>query len=146
MNTELMARTDVSRSMEPADRVMAEMSKYISRARDRPLPEEVLEKSKEHALDTLAAMISGSQLPPGRVAIRFAGGYGGERVATVVGSRILCGSIEAALAKGVLVHSGKTDDSHAASQAHPGCSVVPATLALGETCGISGTHFLRAGE
>jgi 2-methylcitrate dehydratase PrpD len=61
-----------------------------------------------------------------------------------VASKILCGPIEAALANGVLAHADETDDSHAASQSHPGCAVVPAALAVGERFGISGTHFLRA--
>ena len=56
----------------------------------------------------------------------------------------LCGPIEAALANGVLAHSDETDDSHAPSQSHPGCAIVPAALAAGEQFGIDGTHFLRA--
>ncbi len=56
----------------------------------------------------------------------------------------MCGPIEAALANGVLAHADETDDSHAPSQSHPGCAVVPAALAAGERFGISGTHFLRA--
>jgi len=32
----------------------------------------VVERTKHHILDTLAAMISGSRLPPGRLAIQFA--------------------------------------------------------------------------
>jgi len=95
-------------------------------------------------LDTVAAMISGSELTPGRVAVQFAGVYGGRELATVVASKIVCGPIEAALTNGVLAHADETDDSHAASQSHPGCAVVPAALAAGERFGISGTHFLRA--
>ena len=41
-------------------------------------------------------------------------------------------------------HSDETDDSHAPSQSHPGCSVIPATLAVGEKFGIDGTRLLRA--
>ena len=44
----------------------------------------------------------------------------------------------------MLAHSDETDDSHAPSQSHPGCAVVPAALAAGEQFGIDGTHFLRA--
>ena len=44
----------------------------------------------------------------------------------------LCGPIEAALANGMLAHSDETDDTHPPSQSHPGCSVVPAALAVGE--------------
>jgi 2-methylcitrate dehydratase PrpD len=41
-------------------------------------------------------------------------------------------------------HSDETDDSHAPSHSHPGCSIVPATLAAGEQFGISGARFLRS--
>ena len=124
--------------------VMERLSTYMSEARSRALPEEVVEKTKQHALDTLAAMISGSGLPPGRAALEFARAYGGREVATVVASNTLCGPIEAAMTNGVLAHADETDDSHSPSQSHPGCAVIPAALATGEQFGISGTHFLRA--
>jgi len=123
---------------------MHRLSTYMSEASGHALPDEVTEKTKQHILDTLAAMISGSELTPGRAALQFAGAYGGKDVATVVASKIVCGPIEAALTNGVLAHADETDDSHAPSQSHPGCAVVPAALAAGERFGISGTHFLRA--
>jgi 2-methylcitrate dehydratase PrpD len=89
-------------------------------------------------------MISGSELPPGRVALQFARATGGREVATVVASNFLCGPIEAALTNGVLAHADETDDSHAPSQSHPGCAVVPAALAAGERFAISGAHLVRA--
>ena len=124
--------------------VMERLSRYMSEARSRALPEEVIEKTKQHVLDTLAAMISGSALLPGRAALGFARSYGDRDVATVVASSFLRGPIEAALTNGVLAHADETDDSHSPSQSHPGCAVVPAALAVGEQFGISGTHFLRA--
>src|SRR3989442_2027907 len=89
-------------------------------------------------------MVSGSELPPGRFAIQFARAYGGDKVATVAGANVVCGPIEAALANGMLAHSDETDDTHPPSQSHPGCSVVPAALAVGEKFGVDGTRFLRA--
>jgi 2-methylcitrate dehydratase PrpD len=124
--------------------VIDKLSSYMSEARGRALPDEVMEKTKQHILDTLAAMISGSELTPGRAALQFASAYGGKEVATVVASKILCGPIEAAMTNGMLAHADETDDSHAPSQSHPGCAVVPAALAAGERFGISGVHFLRA--
>lgn len=124
--------------------VMERLSTYMSEAKSRVLPDEVVEKTKQHVLDTLAAMISGSDLPPGRAALDFARSYGGREVATVVASNFRCGPIEAAMTNGVLAHADETDDSHSPSQSHPGCAVVPAALAVGEQFGISGTHFLRA--
>src|SRR6267142_2250212 len=78
--------------------VMDKLSRYMSEARERVLPDEVVEKAKHHILDTLAAMISGSEIRPGRAAIDFVRAYGGNEVATVVSSNIVCGPIEAALA------------------------------------------------
>ena len=123
---------------------MEKLSAYMAAARDRALPGVVAEQAKYHILDTLCAMISGSQLPPGKLAIQFATKYGGQKIATVVASPTRCGAIEAALANGMLAHSDETDDSHAPSFSHPGAAVVPAALACGEQFGISGTHFLRA--
>ncbi len=125
---------------------MDKLSRYMSEAAERPLPDEVVEKAKHHILDTMAAMISGSGIRPGRAALEFVRAYGGKEVATVVSSNIVCGPIEAALANGVLAHSDETDDSHGPSRSHPGVSVVPAALAAGEQFGISGAHFYACGD
>jgi 2-methylcitrate dehydratase PrpD len=124
--------------------VMETLSSYMSDAAHRSLPADVIEQAKLHILDTFAAMVSGSQLPPGRAAIKFAKAYGGEHVATVVASNTVCGPIEAAMANGVLAHSDETDDSHSPSQSHPGSAVVPSALACGERFTIDGAQFLRA--
>jgi 2-methylcitrate dehydratase PrpD len=124
--------------------IMQQLSTYMASAGTRALPDDVTEKTKEHILDTFAAMISGSGLPPGRAAIEFARGYGGKEIATVVASNIVCGPIEAAFANGVLAHSDETDDSHGPSRSHPGVSVVPAGFAAGEQFAITGVHFIRA--
>src|ERR1700722_14867408 len=123
---------------------MDRLSSYMSDARNRALPDEVTEKAKHHILDTFAAMVSGSELVPGQAALKFAKSYGGEKVATVICSNILCGPMEAALVNGVLGHSDETDDAHAPTLAHPGVAVVPAALAAGEKFGIDGAQFLRA--
>src|SRR5215831_965163 len=128
---------------EPPSAVMTGLSTYMSEARNRGLPEAVLEKAKHHILDTFAAIISGAELAPGRAAIQFARAYGGEKVATVAASNIVCGPIEAALANGVMAHADETDDSWPSGW-HPGCNVIPSALALGEQFGITGMHFVRA--
>src|SRR5437870_127801 len=138
------AQQESTAAAEPVSPVMNKLSAYMAEARGRALPAEVVVKAKHHILDTFAAMISGSELPPGRAAIQFVRAYGGKEVATVVASNIVCGPIEAAMANGVLAHADETDDSHGPSRSHPGVSVVPAALAAGEEYGVSGTHFLRA--
>jgi 2-methylcitrate dehydratase PrpD len=124
--------------------VMERLSSYMAEAKDRPLPLEAVEKTKQIILDTFAAMVSGSDLPPGKLAINLARVHSGEKVATVAASNVVCGPIEAALANGMLAHSDETDDSHAASLSHPGCSVVPVALAASEQFDADGMRFLRA--
>src|SRR5882724_8079733 len=46
--------------------VMHRLSTYMSEASGRALPDEVTEKTKQHILDTLAAMISRSPSPEAR--------------------------------------------------------------------------------
>ena len=128
----------------PISQLMTTLSSYMAGAGSRPLPDTVTEKTKHMILDTLAAAISGATLPPGKFAIQFARAYGGEKISTVAASTVVCGPIEAALANGMLAHSDETDDTHPPSQSHPGCSVVPAALAVGEKNGIDGTRFMRA--
>jgi 2-methylcitrate dehydratase PrpD len=123
---------------------MMKLSTYMAEARNRAMPEAVIEKTKHHVLDTIASMVSGSELPPGRAAIQFARAYGGDKISTVVGSNVVCGPLEAALANGVLAQADETDDSHAPSLSHPGCAVIPAALAAGERFGADGAQFLRA--
>lgn len=136
-SAQLFAQQDVSPGM-------LKLSTYMSEARSQALPNRVLQETKHHILDTLAAMVSGSQLPPGTMALKFARAYGGPGVCTVVASDILLGPIEAALVNGELAHSDETDDDYSGGGAHPGSAVVPAAFALGEKAGISGAHFTRA--
>jgi 2-methylcitrate dehydratase PrpD len=124
--------------------VMLALSEYMAGAGSLPLPPDAHTHAKHHILDTFAAMISGSELPPGRAALKFAAAQGGKPTATIVGSTLLAGPIEAALANGVLAHSDETDDSHGPSQSHPGAPIVSAALAAGEEFGISGEAFVRA--
>ena len=124
--------------------LMRELATYMSRTLRKPLPKEVVEKTKHHVLDTIAAMVSGSRLLPGKKAISYVKTLGGTKESTVIGSKIVTSAQHAALANGMLAHADETDDSHAPSLTHPGCGVVPAALAMAEREKRSGTQFLRA--
>src|SRR3954464_15968147 len=123
---------------------MAKLSAYMSEAGDRALPDDVVEKAKHHILDTFAAMVSGSDLPPARAAYTFASSYTHDSSATIVASTMTSDPLVAALVNGMLAHSDETDDSNEFSQSHPGCAIVPAAFAAGEKFGVGGTRFLRA--
>jgi len=124
--------------------VMKALSAYMSAAGDKALPDGAAEQTKHHLLDTLASIISGSQLLPGQAALRYIRTHGGKGAATVAATMLTAAPAESALANGVMAHSDETDDSHSGSRSHPGCAAVPAALAAGEELGIGGARFLRA--
>jgi 2-methylcitrate dehydratase PrpD len=123
---------------------MRMVSMYIAEAARRPLPPDAAEATKQHLLDTLAAMISGSTLLPGVKAIQYVKTLGGTEEACVPGSGIVTNVLNAALAGGMLAHSDETDDSHPRSGTHPGASTVPAALAMAERAEATGEALLRA--
>jgi 2-methylcitrate dehydratase PrpD len=129
---------------DPVSPVTRELSEYVAGALARPLPAAVAEKTRHHLLDTLAAMVSGSRLPPGRRAIAYVRAQGGRRQATVVGSRTVATASNAALANGMSAHADETDDSHIGGRFHPGCAVVPAALAAAELADRDGASLLGA--
>jgi 2-methylcitrate dehydratase PrpD len=124
--------------------VMRKLSAYMAQAPERALPDKAAREAKYHILDTLAAMISGSELPPGQHALEFVRAYGGAPKVTVVASDILAGPLEAAIANGAFAQADETDDNYSAGGAHPGCAIVPASLAVGELLGVDGARFVRA--
>jgi 2-methylcitrate dehydratase PrpD len=133
-----------ARAAQPPGPEMTALSTYMSAAATRALPAEATEHAKHHLIDTLAAIISGSELPPGQAAQRYIRAYGGKGEATIAGTTLTAAPTDAALANGVMAHADETDDSHNASRSHPGCSIVPAALAAAEALGADGTRLLRA--
>ena len=107
------------------------LNEYMVESRTAPVPADVALKTKHHILDTIGAMVSGTTLESGRLAIKYAEMQGGTPQAQVVGSSLITNAFSAALANGILAHADETDDSHAPSGTHPGCAVVPAALAMG---------------
>jgi 2-methylcitrate dehydratase PrpD len=134
----------MERTMPNVSATTQELSEYLASALKRPLPPEVIERAKIHMVDTFAAMISGSRLLPGKRAIRYVTALGGKPEAGVVGTRIVTCATHAALANGMFGHADETDDTHPPTLTHPGTSVVPAALAIGERNRLSGTSVLRA--
>jgi len=124
--------------------VMQRLAIHIASASKKRLPPTVAEKTKHHILDTIAAMVSGARLPPGKQAISYARTRGGTKEACVVATGIVTSAENAALANGMLAHADETDDSHAPSLTHPGCGIVPAALAMAEREEASGEALIRA--
>jgi 2-methylcitrate dehydratase PrpD len=123
-------------------KIVDSLVEYMLAARDAKLPEKVIQKGKSHLLDSLAAIVSGSTLKPGKLGLQHARQQGGREECSVLGSNLKTTPILAAFANGMSGHADETDDSN--SQLHPGCAIVPAALAIAESRERSGDALLRA--
>ncbi|MDA1185248.1 MAG: MmgE/PrpD family protein [Acidobacteria bacterium] len=120
------------------------LARYMAQARDMPLSPGVVLATKHRILDTLSAIVSGARLKPGEVTIEYVRGQAGVPEASVATTDIMTSAVNAAFANAMFGHADETDDFHPHTKAHPGCSVVPAALAMGERQGSTGPEFLRA--
>jgi 2-methylcitrate dehydratase PrpD len=133
-----MATTE---TVSPQMQVVAD---FIAETRSRALPDEVVRKTAYHILDTVAAMVTGARLEPGRLGRDYAVAQGGVDEALIIGSEHRTNATLAAFANAMSAHADETDDSHAPSLSHPGCAVVPAALAIAERHGRTGVDLVRA--
>jgi 2-methylcitrate dehydratase PrpD len=124
--------------------VTGRLARYMVSARDRALPEVVVTACKHRILDTFGAMVSGARMKPGMMAADYVRRLGGTVQASVVASNIRTTAANAALANAMCAHADETDDFEPVTKAHPGCSAVPAALAMAEKNGASGAAFIRA--
>ena len=129
---------------ERRDDLTGRLARYMVEARDLPLHPSTGLAARHRILDTFAAIVSGARLGPGEVTIDYVRGQGGIPEASVATTDIMTSAVNAALANAMFAHADETDDFHPFTKAHPGCSVVPAALAMGEREASSGTEFLRA--
>lgn len=133
--------------MSQADAVSKEtrtLAEYIASAGDMELPGEVDRKARQHMLDTLASIVSGSALLAGQKAAKYVREHSQGNDALVIGADFVTDVVHAAMANGMSAHADETDDSHTPSRNHPGCAIVPAALAAAERKHASGTALLRA--
>ncbi|MBT5030786.1 MAG: MmgE/PrpD family protein [Proteobacteria bacterium] len=120
------------------------LARYMVSARDLQLPPSVMLAAKHRLLDTLSAIVSGARLKPGEVAIEYVRQQAGIPEASVTTTDIMTSAVNAALANAMSAHADETDDFHPFTKAHPGCSVVPAALAMAEREGSSGDELLKS--
>jgi len=123
-------------------KIIDSLVEYMLAARQVQLPADVIQKGKSHLLDSLAAVVSGSTLKPGKLGLQHAREQGGRQECSVLGTNLKTTPIMAAFANGMSGHADETDDSN--SQLHPGCAMVPAALAVAESRNAGGEALLRA--
>jgi 2-methylcitrate dehydratase PrpD len=120
---------------------------YAASLRADALPSAVVARARQCIVDTVGASLFGAGLPWGRIAAGFArqqGGAGGAPC-RVIGTDVRASSAHAALANGVLAHAFELDSLRKpGAGVHPGATLWPAALAIGEELGADGRSLLVA--
>ncbi len=127
-----------------ATSMSSNLIEFISTAGNAELTAAVIEKTKHHIVDTVAAMISGIPLHVGMRALSVVPAFIGREDAFVIGTETMLPAYAAAMVNAMLAHADETDDSHASAKFHPGCAIVPSALALAQQQRACGRDVIRA--
>lgn len=135
---------DANRGHTDIDTDTAHVARFMTGSGHAQLRGEVIEKTRQHIVDTIAAALSGLELDAGIAAARAIPALRGASEARVMGSGERLPAWAAAMINAMLAHADETDDSHEHAKFHPGCGIVPAALAVCEREGRSGYDLVRA--
>jgi 2-methylcitrate dehydratase PrpD len=133
------------RALQEAPEWSSALTRFITGARQAPLPEEVSELAKRHMLDTFASIVACRDLAPARLARSFATAQSaGSSVAPILGTQEGASLLEAIFASAMCAHAAEINDFEPSAFVQPGAAVLPATLCLGVTRKATGAALLRA--
>jgi len=139
-----MSHAEALLARHPAAGATDAVTRLISGLRYQALSDEVRHYARRHLLDTVGVMIAGAG---GEVATRAEAVLAGVRAAGAVpvpGRSRRADLIDAAFLGGTAAHGIELDDGYTKGSVHPGCTVVPAALAVGYAKGASGQALIEA--
>jgi 2-methylcitrate dehydratase PrpD len=114
---------------------------YVQKTRFADFPEEVVEKAKICIMDAIGCGLGGYRTRIGEIVLGLMRNIGGRSESTLFGdgSKIPC--TNAAFVNSTLTNALDMDDT---GVGHPGSTIIPAALAVGESIGCSGKDLLNA--
>jgi 2-methylcitrate dehydratase PrpD len=139
-----MTRAEAVHTLQPAAGSTAALVEFVSGLRFDALDAEVRHYTRRHLLDTVGVMVAGAA---GDVATRTEAMVAAVRAGgpiPVPGRRRRSDVLDAAFLGGTAAHGIELDDGYRQGSVHPGCTVVPAVLAIGYDIGASGKAVVEA--
>ena len=129
----------------PSSPVARQLAQWALSLELRDVDGAVQERVKLHVLDQVGAQVSCCRLPAPRIAQVYASKFGSAGTASILGTQIQADAECVAFANATAGSSFEIDDYGGnGAYAHPGCVVVPGSLAIAEASGASGASLLRA--
>lgn len=117
---------------------------FVAALEINAVPSALVDKAKDHLLDTLGVACAGLADPDARAVAGVVQRWGGQPEATVVGSCARLPAPKAAFVNAMHARIHTFDDTHEAGLAHPGNAVVAAALAAAESVHAPGRTLLAA--
>ena len=108
------------------------------------IPNEVVEKMKDCFLDFLRVSIHSSTYDFSKLAYQVGKRVGGDGKCTILVHGDKTTSVNAAFVNGTFAHGIESDDTHVSSVLHPGVTILPSVLAIGEEEHIDGRQLITA--
>src|SRR6202035_5190811 len=140
----LMSHAEAVHTLQPAAGATGALVAFIRELSHASLDAEVRHYARRHLLDTVGVMIAGA---PGDVATRaeaVVASVRHEGKIPVPGRARRADLLDAAFLGGTAAHGIELDDGFRQGSVHPGCTVVPAVLALGYRGGANGKALIEA--
>jgi 2-methylcitrate dehydratase PrpD len=123
--------------------VTRELATYAVETEFEDYPQEVIDRAKVLILDSIGCMFGGCQTNLGEAILTPIRSMGGSEEATIVGGGVKVPTIQAAFVNGTTANALDYDDT-LLGIGHPGASIIPAALAIGEWTNASGRDVLNA--
>ena len=139
-----MSHAEAVHTLQPAAGATAALVQFTGALRYDALPEDARHYARRHLLDTVGVMIAGAD---GDVATRAEAVLASVRPAgdvPVPGRARRADLLDAAFLGGTAAHGIELDDGYTKGSVHPGCTVIPAALAVGTTRKAGGKALIEA--
>src|SRR5437588_1025112 len=139
-----MSHAETLHTMHPADGATDAIVGFVGNLTYGTLSDEVCHYARRHLLDTVGVMIAGAG---GEVASRAEAVLAAVRPAgrvPVPGRARRADLLDAAFLGGTAAHGIELDDGYTKGSVHPGCTVVPAALAVSHAQKSSGKALIKA--
>src|SRR5258705_6727717 len=140
-----MSHAEALQTLHPAVGATEAIVDFVSELRHDALTCEVRHYARRHLLDTVGVMIAGAG---GEIATRAEAMLRAVRPTAghvpVPGRARRADLLDAAFLGGTAAHGIELDDGYTKGSVHPGCSVVPAVLAVGHARKASGKAVMEA--
>lgn len=120
------------------------LSEFVANIRYDDLSDDALSAIRDVTLDTLGAMIAGSQLPENASLAKFISERSGPGTATVLGHGLKAEPMQATLVNATAGVALEMDEGNRFGGGHPAIHCLPGSLAVAEEMGASGKAFMES--